>query len=127
MILATQGSRIGSKFMKFSKRGIRATVLGLAATAGLALAPAAFAHGTWGIGINAPGVSIGYWGGHHHGGYVGINGGYYGGYYAPAYTAPVYYDYYEPAPIVERVYYTRPVYRHHYYRRYYDSYCGCYR
>lgn len=111
--------------MKFRKRGIRAAVLGLLAAAGLALAPAAFAHTNWSVGINAPGVSVGYWGGHHHGGYLGINAGYYGGYYPAYYSAPVYYDYYAPAPVVERVYYTRPVYRHHY-RRYYD-YCGCYR
>jgi len=116
--------------MKVSRRGIRAMVLGLLAAAGLALAPAAFAHGSFGIGVNLPGVSLGYWGGHHHGGYVGINGGYYGGYYPAYYSAPVYYDdYYAPAPVVVHRVYHRPIYRHHYYNpaRYYDSYCGCYR
>ena len=113
--------------MNFHRRGIRAAVLGLLAAAGLALAPAAFAHTNWSIGINAPGVSVGYWGGHHHGGYVGVNAGYYGsgyygGYYPTYYSAPAYYDYYP----VERVYYTRPVYRHRYHHRYYSS-CGCYR
>ena len=42
------------------KRGFRAMVLGLLAAAGLALAPAAFAHGGWSVGISVPGVSVGY-------------------------------------------------------------------
>jgi hypothetical protein len=80
--------------MKSCKRGIRAMVLGSLVTAGLALAPAAFAYTSVGIGINTPGVSVGYYGGHRHGGYIGINGGYYGGYYGPTYYSPYYYDRY---------------------------------
>jgi hypothetical protein len=78
------------------KRGIRAMVLGLLAAAGLALAPAAFARTYVDVGINAPGVSVGYYGGHHHHGWYGSVG--YGGYYAPYYYpssyyyAPTYYD-----------------------------------
>src|SRR4029079_13420689 len=62
------------------KRGFRAMMFGLVAAAGLALAPAAFAGGHVGIGISVPGVSVGYYGGHHGRGYVDV-GGYYGGYY----------------------------------------------
>ena len=100
--------------MTFRKRGFRAMALGLLVAAGFALAPAAFARGHIGVGISLPGVSIGYGGCHHCGGFVGVGyggyGGYYGGYYAPA---PVYYDdyYYAPYPAYGVVY--RP---HHYYR-----------
>lgn len=107
------------------KRGFRAMMFGLVAAAGLALAPAAFARGHVGIGISAPGVSVGYWGGHHGRGYVDVGvGGYYGGYYAPAYYDTGYYDPYY-APVVYDSYYSYPhrvYYRggyypsHHYYR-----------
>jgi len=101
--------------MKFRRRGIRAMVLGLLAAAGLALAPAAFA--AYSVGINAPGVSVGYYGGHHHhGGYLGINGGYYspGYFYEPAYYgyAPAYYNDYYYSP-----YYYHTCYRPGYYDR----------
>ncbi len=95
---------------------------------GLALAPSAFARGHISVGINVPGLSIGYWGGsrwHDHA-YVGIGYGptYYSGYYAPAWD----YDdsYYGSGPIV---YYSNPGYygssyydggRH--YRRHYRDY-----
>jgi len=101
------------------KRGFRAMMFGLVAAAGLALAPAAFAGGHVGIGISVPGVSVGYYGGHHGRGYVDV-GGYYGGYYAPSYYydpyyAPVVYDsYYYPYP--HRVYYRGYYPSHHYYR-----------
>jgi hypothetical protein len=111
--------------MTFRKRGFRAMVLGLLVTAGLALAPAAFARGHIGIGISVPGVSVGYWGGNR--GFVGVGGygGYYGGYYAPAY----YDDYYAPA---YGVVYGGPViragYPYHYYRGgYYRHDRGYYR
>ncbi|MDR3385651.1 MAG: hypothetical protein P4L92_01255 [Rudaea sp.] len=104
--------------MNFRKRGFRAMVLGLLVAAGLALAPAAFARGHVDIGISLPGVSVGYWGGHH--GYVGVGGygyggGYYGGYYAPA---PIYYDnYYAPAyGVVYGGPAVRVGYPYHYYR-----------
>ena len=80
------------------KRGFRAMVFGLLVAAGLALTPAAFARTHVDIGINAPGVSLGYYGGHRHHGYYGSYG-YYGGYYGPTYYAPAYYEpaYYAPA------------------------------
>jgi hypothetical protein len=115
--------------MTIRKRGFRALVLGLLVTAGLMLAPAAFAGGHVSIGINLPGVSLGYWGGHHGHGYVSV-GGYYGdGYYDGGYYSPVYYDsyyyapapvYYAPAPVYYGSYYSAPVYRSHYRSRYYD-------
>jgi len=82
------------------KRGFRAMVLGLLVTAGLALAPAAFARTYVDVGIGGPGYSIGY----SHGGHGYYGHGYYGhgyyprygysvGYYAPTYYAPAYYDY----------------------------------
>src|SRR5689334_699170 len=71
------------------KRGIRAAVLGLLAAAGLALAPAAFARTYVDVGVAAPGVSIGYYGGHHHHWYGSV--GYYG--YSPYYYEPAYYNY----------------------------------
>lgn len=122
--------------MTMRKRGFRALVLGLLVTAGLALAPAAFAGGHVSIGINLPGVSLGYWGGHHGHGYVNVGGyyggGYYGGgYYGGGYYSPAYYDsyyyapapvYYAPAPVYYDSYYSysAPVYRSHYRARYYD-------
>ncbi len=113
--------------MAIRKGGFRALVLGLLATAGLALAPTAFAHGHFSIGIDLPGVSLGYWGGHRHGGGVDVGiggyygtpyGGYYGGYYAPA---PVYYA---PAPVYyDSYYYAAPRYRAQYRSRgYYRDY-----
>jgi hypothetical protein len=108
--------------MKFRKRGLRAMVLGLLAVAGLALAPAAFAGGHIGIGVNVPGVSLGYWGGHRGHGFVDIGVGgyygpaYYGGYYAPA---SVYYDGYYPAYPAYGAYYSRPYYGHYPSRYYY--------
>ena len=92
-------------------------VLGLLVAAGLALTPAAFARGHIDIGINVPGVSVGYYGGHRGHGYVGV-GGYYGGYYAPA---PVYYDDYYYSPYYDAPYpaygvvYSHP---HRYYNHY---------
>src|SRR6476620_7451992 len=100
-------------------RGFRAMCIGLMATSGLALAPAAFARGHVDIGVSVPGVSVGYYGGHHGRGYVNV-GGYYGGYYGPTYYydpyyAPVVYDsYYYPYP--HRVYYRGYYPSHHYYR-----------
>ncbi|MBS0487987.1 MAG: hypothetical protein JSS13_11650 [Proteobacteria bacterium] len=119
--------------MTIRKRGFRALVLGLLVTAGLALAPSAFAGGHVSIGINLPGVSLGYWGGHHGHGYVdvgvggyygGYGGGYYGNYYAPAYSGgyygPSYYSgYYAPAPVYYGGYYPAPVYRTYYRSRTY--------
>jgi hypothetical protein len=115
--------------MTIRKRGFRALVLGLLVTAGLALAPAAFAGGHVSIGINLPGVSLGYWGGHHGHGYVSVGGYYGGGYYGGGYYSPAYYDsyyyapapvYYAPAPAYYGSYYSAPVYRSHYRTRYYD-------
>ncbi|HEY8011908.1 MAG TPA: hypothetical protein VIE67_13020 [Rudaea sp.] len=81
--------------MTFRKRGFRAMVLGALVTAGLALAPAAFARDHFGIGINLPGLSVGV-GGHH--GFVDIGLGGYGPAYGYGYApAPVYYDDYAPA------------------------------
>ena len=113
-------------------RGFRALALGALVAAGLALAPSAFAHGGFGIGINLPGLSIGV--GPHHPGYVGIGGGgYYSPGYAPAYYAPapvVYDDYYYDAPVYGGGYYGGGYNRHqyHYYRGggYYHGYHGGY-
>lgn len=87
-------------------------------------------HVSVGIGVNLPGVSIGY-----------SNGGYRHGYYGAAYYGPAYYPapvYYRPAPrvvyydepvvverpvVVRRVYEERGYYRErprHYYRDYDD-------
>ena len=77
------------------KRGIRAMALGFVAAAGLALAPAAFARTYVDVGVSAPGVSIGYYGGHHHHGWYGSAGYYAPGYYDyyPTYSyAPTYYE-----------------------------------
>lgn len=82
--------------MNFRKRGFRAMVLGLLVAGGLALAPAAFAGGGHvSVGVNLPGVSIGYGG---HGGYVAA---YAPAYYPAAYYGPAYYPttyYYDYAP-----------------------------
>lgn len=109
--------------MTICKRGLRTLVLGLIAAASLALTPSAFARGHVSIGINLPGISLGYWGDHHGHGYLDI-GGYYGGgyydnYYAPAYYGgyydPGYYSgYYAPAPVYYGGYYAAPVYRTYY-------------
>jgi len=120
--------------MTFRKRGFRAMVLGLLATAGLALAPAAFAGGHVGIGINLPGVSVGYANCYNCGfrggsrGFVdvGFGGGYYGGY------APYYGGYYAPYPAYDVVY-GGPVVRagyypgHYYHGGYYYRDRGYYR
>ncbi|HEY7871280.1 MAG TPA: hypothetical protein VIC31_01010 [Rudaea sp.] len=120
--------------MTIRKRGFRALVLGLLVTAGLALAPSAFAGGHVSIGINLPGVSLGYWGGHHGRGYVDVGvggyygGGYGGGYYGPAYyggyAAPTYYGgYYAPAPVYyDSYYYSAPYRSHHRSSGYYRDY-----
>ena len=107
--------------MNFRTRGMRALVFGLFATAGLALAPAAFAHGGVSIGINVPGLSIGV--GPHHHGYIGIGGP---AYYAPAYYAPAAYDdyYYDYGPVYGGAYYYGPRYRHSYHGGYYHGYHG---
>ncbi len=102
--------------MKFSKRGFRAMAFGLVAVAGLAFASAASARGYFSVGVNVPGVSVGF--SNHHS-WVGVGGGYYGGYYAPAYYGPTYYA---PAPVYYETYptyyYSRPVvYRSGYYYR----------
>jgi hypothetical protein len=125
------------KVMTIRKRGFRALVLGLLVVAGLALAPSAFARSHVSIGINLPGLSLGYRDGHHSHGYVNIGGyygggyygsGYYGGYYAPAYydnyyyaPAPVYYDSYYYAPAYRAHYGSRPAYHGGYDSRYYRS------
>src|SRR5581483_4191560 len=78
--------------MTFRKRGFRAMVLGLLATAAIGLAPAAFARTHYSVGVSVPGVTLAYghgWHGHGHG-YVGF-GGYYGGYYPGYYYGPAYY------------------------------------
>ncbi|MBS0569218.1 MAG: hypothetical protein JSS28_01295 [Proteobacteria bacterium] len=116
--------------MTIRKRGFHALALGLLMSAGLALAPSAFARGHVSIGINLPGVSLGYWsGGHRWGGYgyAGWSGYYggYGGYYSPAYYGgyygPTYSSgYYAPAPVYYGVTYSAPVYRTYYRTRYYD-------
>lgn len=104
--------------MNFRKRGFRAMVLGLLVAGGLALAPAAFAGGHVSVGVNLPGVSIGYGG---HSGYVGV--------YAPAYYGAAYYPstyYYDYGPAYYSTYYAPyPAYYGSYYyyggHRYYRS------
>ena len=78
--------------MNFRKRGFRAIAMGLLVAAGLALTPAAFAGGHFSVGVNVPGVSIGYGG---HRGYVGVYAPAYGYAYGPPayYSGPAYYDY----------------------------------
>jgi hypothetical protein len=94
------------------KRGIRAMALGILATAGLALAPAAFARTYVDVGVNAPGVSIGYYGGHHHHGYYG-SVGYYDPYYYRTYSyAPTYYEPYGYGRCWVRGHYDRYGYWH---------------
>jgi len=114
--------RTWGAIMNFRTRGMRALVFGLFATAGLALAPAAFAHGGVSIGINVPGLSIGV--GPHHHGYIGIGGPAY--YHAPAYYAPAAYDdyYYDYGPVYGGAYYYGPRYRHSYHGGYYHGYHG---
>lgn len=97
--------------MNSRKRGIRAMVLGLLAAAGIALAPAAFARTYVDVGINAPGVSVGYYGGYRHGWYGSV--GYYDPYYRPYYYAPTYYDpYYYSGSCYVRGHYDRYGYWH---------------
>ena len=94
------------------KRGIRAMALGILATAGLALAPAAFARTYVDVGVSAPGVSIGYYGGHHHHGYYG-SVGYYDPYYYRTYSyAPTYYEPYGYGRCWVRGHYDRYGYYH---------------
>jgi len=94
--------------MNSRKRGIRAMVLGLLATAGIALAPAAFARTYVDVGVSAPGVSVGYYGGHHHHGWYG-SAGYYDPYYRPYYYSysPTYYDPYYSNSCYVRGHYDR--------------------
>ena len=110
--------------MNFRKRGFRAMVLGLLVAGGLALTPAAFAGGHVSVGVNLPGVSIGYGG---HSGYVGV--------YAPAYYGAAYYPstyYYDYAPAYYSSYYYAPYPAygayyyggHRYYRSHHDRYYG---
>lgn len=94
------------------KRGIRAMVLGLLAAAGFALAPAAFARTYVDVGINAPGVSVGYYGGHHHHGWYGSVGYYDPYYYRPYYYAPTYYAPYDYGRCWVRGHYDRFGYWH---------------
>ena len=98
--------------MNSRKRGFQAMVLGLLAAAGIALAPAAFARTSVDVGIAAPGVSIGYYGGHHRHGWYG-SVGYYDPYYRPYYYAPTYYDpYYYSGSCYVRGHYDRYGYWH---------------
>ena len=120
--------------MNNSKRSsLKRVVLAAAVLLGCAAAAPSFArsHVSVGIGVNLPGVSIGY-----SDGYRGHYRPYYGGgYYAPAYYAPpVYYRpaprvvYYDEPVVVERPVYVRRVYEDRGYysdgyrsRRYYDG------
>jgi len=99
--------------MNSRKRGFQAMVLVLLAAAGLALAPAAFARTYVDVGVNAPGVSVGYYGGHHRHGWYG-SVGYYAPYYSgPYYYAPTYYDpYYYSGSCYVRGHYDRYGYWH---------------
>jgi len=92
--------------MNSRKRGIRAMVLSLLAVAGIALAPAAFARTYVDVGVSAPGVSVGYYGGHHHHGWYG-SAGYYDPYYRPYYYGPAYYDPYYSGSCYVRGHYDR--------------------
>ena len=107
--------------MNFRKRGFRAIAMGLlVAAAGLALTPAAFAGGHFSVGVNVPGVSIGYGG---HRGYVGVYAPAYGYTYGPAYySGPAYYDY-DYGPYYDGYYYGPSVayYGPAYYGGYYYS------
>lgn len=120
---------------------LRKWVFGLLLVAGVSLAPAAFArsHVSVGVGINLPGVSIGFsdcrhcgyghgWGGNYYGYSAVVSPAYYGGYYMPAYyeSYPAYYGpaYYSPryyGPSYYGGYYrSRPVVVHRtYYREHY--------
>lgn len=114
--------------MNKSKRSsLKRVVLAAAVLLGCAAVAPAFArsHVSVGIGINMPGVSVGY------------SDGYYRPYYRPAYygyAAPVYYRpaprvvYYDDPVVVERPVYVRRVYEERGYysdgyrhRRYHDD------
>ncbi len=110
--------------MNNSKRSsLKRVVLAAAVLLGCAVAAPSFAHGhvSVGIGINVPGVSVGY------------SDGYYRPYYGPRYySGPVYYRpaprvvYYDEPVVVERPVYVRRVYedRGYYgggYRRHYHD------
>ena len=99
--------------MTIRNRGFRTLVLGLLVAVSLALAPSAFARSHLSIGINLPGLSLGYHDGHHSHGYVSVGGYYGGGYYGSGYYAPSYYDgyYAAPAPVYYDSYYYAPTYR----------------
>jgi len=88
-------------------------VLSLLAVAGIALAPAAFARTYVDVGVNVPGVSVGYYGGHHHHGWYG-SVGYYDPYYRPYYYSysPTYYDPYYSGSCYVRGHYDRYGYWH---------------
>ncbi|HET8942202.1 MAG TPA: hypothetical protein VFN13_09470 [Rudaea sp.] len=128
--------------MTIRKSALHTLTFALLGVVGMALTSSAIARSHLSIGINLPGVSLGYheghrghgrgyvdigYGGGYYGGYGGgyydsYGGGYYGGYYAPT---PVYYDsYYAYAPpvAVYNGYYSRPYYRHHYRSNYHGSY-----
>ncbi|GAA0708623.1 hypothetical protein FHW84_004038 [Dyella sp. SG562] len=119
---------------KSKPSSLKRVVLAAAVLLGCAAAAPSFArsHVSVGIGVNLPGVSIGYsdgYRGHYRHPYYG--GGYYaGGYYAP----PVYYRpaprvvYYDEPVVVERPVYVRRVYEERGYysdgyrtSRYYDG------
>ncbi|MGA9332977.1 MAG: hypothetical protein WBV39_01750 [Rudaea sp.] len=120
--------------MTIRKNGLRTLTFALLALAGMTMTSAVFARSHFSVGVNLPGVSLGYYGGSHwhNRGYVAIGyGGYVGGYDGPAYydgyyaPAPVYYDdyYYDYAPVVYTGYYSRPYYYGH---GYYSGYRGGY-
>lgn len=117
--------------MNKSKRSsLKHVVLAAAVLLGCAAAAPSFArsHVSVGIGINVPGVSIGYTDGYYR-------PHYYRPYYGPAYySGPVYYRpaprvvYYDEPVVVERPVYVRRVYEERGYysdgyrtRRYYDD------
>ena len=93
--------------MTSRRRGIRAMALGLLAAASLALAPAAFARTYVDVGVNAPGVSLGYHHGRYHHGYYGTVGYYSPYYYYPYNYAPTYYEPYGYGRCWVRGYYDR--------------------
>ena len=117
---------------KSKPSSLKRVVLAAAVLLGCADAAPSFArsHVSVGIGVNLPGVSVGY-----SDGYRGHYRPYYGGgYYAPAYAPPVYYRpaprvvYYDEPVVVERPVYVRRVYEERGYysdgyrsRRYYDG------
>jgi hypothetical protein len=115
MPVRSEESHTGSWIMNHRTKGLRAFVLAVVTAIAVSFTSGAFAHGHFAIGISVPGVTVGYWGGHHGYGYVGF-----GGYYAPYYYVPPP-VYYAPAPVVI---YERPAYYYHrcYARPYYDRY-----